>query len=211
MRKLLAFLAFALAFVSLPAAAQDDRGSGFFCIASDDAARVYLHTATFETDPNVSSEDYMASFNSYLAAQGAGVSGICTFTHVPQNIPLYLDGLRQQCDDCAIYGLRQVGWTPAALAAAPAESGAGFPVRASALDGSPACSMMNEGNYREAALAEGPDQQLRALCGAAFEYYTMYKRAIEQGYSEADANRTYDAHQQAALVAISHYEDTKVN
>ena len=211
MRKLLAFLAFALAFVSLPAAAQDDRGSGFFCIASDDAARVYLHTATFETDPNVSSEDYMASFNSYLAAQGAGVSGICTFTHVPQNIPLYLDGLRQQCDDCAIYGLQQVGWTPAALAAAPADSGTGFPVRASALDGSPACSMMNEGNYREAALAEGPDQQLRALCGAAFEYYTMYKRAIEQGYSEADANRTYDAHQQAALVAISHYEDTMVN
>ena len=29
----------------------------------------------------------------------------------------------------------------------------------------------------------------------------MYKRAIAQGYSEADANRTYAAHQQSAQVA----------
>ena len=39
------------------------------------------------------------------------------------------------------------------------------------------------------------------MCGQAFEYYTMYKRAIAQGYSEADANRTYAAHEQSARVA----------
>ena len=39
------------------------------------------------------------------------------------------------------------------------------------------------------------------MCGQAFEYYTMYKRAIAQGYSEADANRTYAAHEDSARVA----------
>ena len=47
------------------------------------------------------------------------------------------------------------------------------------------------------------------MCGQAFEYYSMYLRAIEHGYSEADANRTYDAHQQAALNAISFYQNNR--
>jgi hypothetical protein len=58
------------------------------------------------------------------------------------------------------------------------------------------CPGFTEGNYRQVALG-GDDQQRNTLCGGAFEYYTMYKRAIAQGYSEADANRTYAAHEGA--------------
>lgn len=32
----------------------------------------------------------------------------------------------------------------------------------------------------------------------------MYERAISQGYSEADCNRTYAAHEQSAQVAVSY-------
>ena len=35
--------------------------------------------------------------------------------------------------------------------------------------------------------------QLNTMCGQAFEYYTMYKRAIRQGYGPTDAERTYQA------------------
>ncbi|HZW16759.1 MAG TPA: hypothetical protein VFF66_10985 [Brevundimonas sp.] len=92
-----------------------------------------------------------------------------------------------------------------------ATGGAGVTVRPNALGSSPACSMMNESNYRQVALSGGNDVQLKTMCGQAFEYYTMYKRAIAQGYSEADANRTYDAHQQAALNAISFYNNNRAN
>ena len=90
-----------------------------------------------------------------------------------------------------------------------AGDGGSFPTRPNALDGSPACSMMNQGNYRDVSLSGGNDVQLKTMCGQAFEYYSMYLRAIEQGYSEADANRTYDAHQQAALNAISFYQNNR--
>ena len=67
-----------------------------------------------------------------------------------------------------------------------------------------ACAGFTESNYRQKAVSGGGDQQLYTMCGQAFEYYTMYKRAIAQGYSEADANRTYAAHQQSAEVAASY-------
>ena len=88
-------------------------------------------------------------------------------------------------------------------------AGGSYPTRPNALGGSAACSMMNQGNYRDVSLSGGNDVQLKTMCGQAFEYYSMYLRAIEQGYSEADANRTYDAHQQAALNAISFYENNR--
>lgn len=64
-----------------------------------------------------------------------------------------------------------------------------------------ACTGFTEGNYRTKALEGGGDSQLNTMCGQAFEYYTMYKRAIAQGYSESDANRTYAAHEDSARVA----------
>ncbi len=85
--------------------------------------------------------------------------------------------------------------------------GASYPTRPNALNGSSACSMMNESNSRTVALEGGKDVQLKTMCGQAFEYYTMYKRAISQGYAEADANRTYDAHQKAAQNAISFFNN----
>lgn len=60
-----------------------------------------------------------------------------------------------------------------------------------------ACPGFTEGNYRTVALEPGNDVQRKTMCGQAFEYYTMYKRAIAQGYAEADANRTYAAHEGA--------------
>jgi hypothetical protein len=37
----------------------------------------------------------------------------------------------------------------------------------------------------------------------------MYRNAIAQGYSEADANRTYDAHQKAAEQVIHFYNKNR--
>lgn len=74
-----------------------------------------------------------------------------------------------------------------------------------------ACAGFTEGNYRQKALSGGGDQQLYTMCGQAFEYYTMYKRAIAQGYSEADANRTYAAHQQSTQVAQGYLQSHGAN
>lgn len=52
-------------------------------------------------------------------------------------------------------------------------------------------------NYRTEALKKDANVQLRTMCGQAFEYYNMYENAIRQGYSEADCNRTYAAHEGA--------------
>ncbi|WP_372016948.1 hypothetical protein [Pseudoxanthomonas sp. 10H] len=86
-----------------------------------------------------------------------------------------------------------------ASAAGALAGGGGYATRPNLATG--ACPGFTEGNYRQKAVSGGGDQQLYAMCGQAFEYYTMYKRAIAQGYSEADANRTYAAHQQSAQVA----------
>jgi hypothetical protein len=87
--------------------------------------------------------------------------------------------------------------------------GGSYPTRPNALAGSPACAMMNETNYREVALSGGGDVQLKTLCGQAFEYYQVYRNAIAQGYSEADANRTYDVHQKAARQVIQFYQESR--
>lgn len=78
-------------------------------------------------------------------------------------------------------------------------SGGSYPTRPNLA--ASACAGFTEGNYRQKALSGGGDQQLHTMCGQAFDYYAMYKRAIAQGYSEADANRTYAAHEQSARVA----------
>ena len=82
-------------------------------------------------------------------------------------------------------------------------------VAAAARDGQPACAMMNEGNYRQVGVSGGTDVQLKTMCAQAYEYYVMYKRAIAQGYAEADANRTYAAHEQSARVAIDFYSKNR--
>jgi hypothetical protein len=99
-----------------------------------------------------------------------------------------------------------VGGTAAPDAAVDAR----YPVKPN-LAATEACAGFTEANYRQVALADGSDQQLRAMCGQAFEYYTMYKRAIAQGYSEADANRTYDAHEKSALVANDFYANNRAD
>lgn len=85
----------------------------------------------------------------------------------------------------------------------------GFATKSNALDSSGACSMMNESNYRQVALSGGNDVQLKTMCGQAFDLYVSYKRAIEQGYSEADCNLTYNAHEKAAANAIAFFNSTR--
>lgn len=88
-------------------------------------------------------------------------------------------------------------------------AGGSYPTKPNALNGQQACSMMNESNYRQVSQSGGNDVQLKTMCALAYEHYVSYKRAIAQGYAEADANRTYAAHQQAAQVAIRFYADTR--
>lgn len=71
------------------------------------------------------------------------------------------------------------------------------------------CSMMNLSNYRTVALSGGNDVQLKTLCGQAFEYYSMYKRAITQGYGHDDLMRTYNAHKDAAAVVNQFYAEAR--
>lgn len=99
--------------------------------------------------------------------------------------------------------------TAAGGTSAGGSAGAKYPTKPNVLNGQAACSIrmpdgttMNEGNYRQVDLS-GNDVQLKTMCAQAYEYYSMYKRAIAQGYSEADSNRTFAAHEKAARVAIS--------
>ncbi|MFO6445648.1 hypothetical protein ACLBKU_00750 [Erythrobacter sp. NE805] len=85
-----------------------------------------------------------------------------------------------------------------------------YPVKPN-LAATEACAGFTEQNYRSRALAAGSDVQLDTMCAQAFEYYAMYKRAIAQGYSEADANRTYDAHSKSALVANDFYANNRAD
>ncbi|MBA3577434.1 MAG: hypothetical protein H0W39_07480 [Sphingomonas sp.] len=66
---------------------------------------------------------------------------------------------------------------------------------------------MDEENYRQTALADGNDQQIRALCGQAYEYYSMYKRALSQRHPEAW--KTYDAHKKSAMVVNNFYGEAR--
>ena len=102
----------------------------------------------------------------------------------------------------------------AAVTAAPESApplSASFPIRANKLDGDPACAGFTLQNYRQRGLEGGNDVQLKTMCAQAFEYYNMYLNAIRQGYGEADANRTYDAHAGAALNASSFYANNRAD
>ncbi len=77
-----------------------------------------------------------------------------------------------------------------------------YPTRPNLAEG-PQCPGFTISNYRTHAYEGGRDQQLYSHCGVAFEYYKWYLNAIEQGYSEADANRTYNAHEGAVRVLNS--------
>jgi len=104
---------------------------------------------------------------------------------------------------------QQVNSSPAD--ASPPLNAAGYPTRPNTLVGGAACADFSLSNYRELALSGGNDIQLKTMCGQAFEYYSMYLRAIEQGYSESDANRTYSAFEGAASNASSFYRNNRSN
>lgn len=71
------------------------------------------------------------------------------------------------------------------------------------------CPGFTDQNYRNHAFNGGNDQQLFSLCGQAFELFHMTENAIREGYSEADWNRTYSAHKDAARVATDFYNKNR--
>ena len=93
----------------------------------------------------------------------------------------------------------------------PAPAAAAYPTRDNALNGEAACQGFTMSNYRERGLAGGNDVQLNTMCAQAYEYYAMYLNAIRQGYSEADANRTFDAHAAASRNAVGFYTNNRAN
>lgn len=97
---------------------------------------------------------------------------------------------------------------PAIGSAGGAGGGASYPTQPNALDGETACSGFTLGNYQQRGL-NGGDPQMDAQCGNAMALYAQYLNAIRMGYSEADSMRTYNAHQQAAQVAIQFYNETR--
>ncbi|WP_431869436.1 hypothetical protein [Allosphingosinicella sp.] len=129
-----------------PAAAQEERGSSLVCVAVDDQAQVYYHSRTFEADPAIPGETYNSSFLNHVRSQfGATLTGGCQFTSLPQNVPIYLDGLKQQCPDCAIYSLRQVGWAP------------GTPASPNSAKFSDGTYVLEDGSYSLRVKQEGDD------------------------------------------------------
>lgn len=86
-----------------------------------------------------------------------------------------------------------------------------YATRPNTLLNSAACQGYTNDNFMEyfAQNSNGPDVQLHTLCAGAFNYYSMYLNAIRMGYSEAEANITYSAFQDAALVATEFYANAR--
>lgn len=101
------------------AQAQEARGGSGFCLASDDRTNTYYHSDVFPSDPRVATETYRDQYAKALAAKGLDLPVSCQFTDLPDRIPVYLSGLRQQCPDCAVYDVRKFAWSPNAADAEP--------------------------------------------------------------------------------------------
>jgi TPR repeat protein len=98
------------------------------------------------------------------------------------------------------------GATPAAGSGSNS-GGAAYPTKPMVAMGE-ACAGFTLENYRTRAFQAGAgDPQLNAMCGQAFVYYSAYLNAIRQGYAEADADRTFAAHQAAARNAIAFHQN----
>lgn len=94
------------------AEAEEARGGSAFCLAIDDSTNTYYYSDTFPSDPRVSTAEYEKGYGDALRAKGRNLPLNCKFTDLPQNIPVYLDQLRQQCSDCAVYSVRKFAWSP---------------------------------------------------------------------------------------------------
>lgn len=86
-----------------------------------------------------------------------------------------------------------------------------YPTRPNTLLGSEACEGYTNQNFMSyfEQNSTGPDVQLHTLCAGAFNYYSMYLNAIRMGYSESEANITYGAFEDAALVATDFYANAQ--
>jgi len=201
---------FLLLFANDAFAQRDDTG---FCLAKDQTTQRYYYSDAFAQNSSKSTEQYQTEFSEALKSHGIALESHCQFTKNAAAIPVYLDGLKQQCSDCSVWTIHRVQWKPGEQTAKSdvAADAAPFKTKGNRLDSEAACAGFTEANYRQVALSGEPDTQLKTMCGMAFEYYSMYKRAISQGASEQDANRTFTAHEGAARTAIEFYKNSRAN
>lgn len=100
----------------------------------------------------------------------------------------------------SLFGLACVGLFVAGSAAA-------YEARENILDGEAACSGYTVDNYMEYYTSnQSDDPQQHAYCATAYTYYDGYLNAIDQGYSQSDSDRTYEAFMAAASVALDYYD-----
>lgn len=117
-----------------------------------------------------------------------------------------LEGLKQTIDEMERdEAASQASASAPEPAAGPAPAAAGAEENLAA----PTCRNFgfDENNYRAKAVEPGPDLQIRTLCGQAYEYYAMYKRALAQQHPEAW--KTYDAHRQSAAVVNNFWSEAR--
>lgn len=110
----------AMAAMSGMAHAQEPRGSSGFCLALDDQTKTYYYSDVFPADPGVPTAKYEDGYKKALAAKGITLPLNCLFTDQPERVATYIDGLRQQCSDCAVYDRRKFPWRPNSGDAQPA-------------------------------------------------------------------------------------------
>lgn len=117
-----------------------------------------------------------------------------------------------ETDDITSFTMTANGGTGSGPTTGPGSKAPGsYPTKPNTLLGSEACEGYTNENYMEyfAQNSNGLDVQLHTLCAAAFNYYAMYRNAIRMGYSEAEANITYAAFADAALVATDFYANAQ--
>lgn len=93
------------------------------------------------------------------------------------------------------------------LALSAALPAAAYAPRQNILQGHSACSGYTVDNYMEYYNDnQTEDPQLHAYCATAYTYYDAYLNAIDQGYSQEDSDKTYEAFKATAELAIQYYE-----
>lgn len=117
----------------------------------------------------------------------------------------------RETDDITTFTMNSNGTTNGTSSGVGSAAPGSYKTKPNTLLGSRACDGYTNTNYIEhfEKNSNGLDVQLHTLCAGAFNYYAMYKKAIEMGYSEAEANITYQHFEKAALVATDFYNNAR--
>lgn len=128
-------------------------------------------------------------------AESMGVDGALT-----SSLRESLEGLRQSIDEMERDQQNAAQQSNAPSEPEPVPAAAPPPAQAEPNLAASACGQFGftEDNYRTTALSGDGDVQIKSMCGQAYEFYSMYKRALAQRHPEAW--KTYDAHRKASAM-----------